>query len=584
MYSYTWDLENVFPDFNSLKKEFDLIENMINIFRKYDFFSSLNKENIILYFSSHELIERKIRKIYIFCSLCCDIDFNNIKYSNMKVKINNLYISFNNIAELHRRKFLSFAYKKIVKFTHDNNLNYDFEIEKIFDYKNEDLKKIKDKQVCRKNMSNAKNEYKKITNKLIFEPVLMNNEENPLTESNYSAYLDNYNKDVRKQAFVNYFNTIYKNRDNLYDVFKKYVISYSNLTKIDEYDSSLKKYCANNNFSYKLYNKIIDIINNNLSLLTNFFKIKKQILGINDFSYYDIFAPLKYCDNHSYEEGVVMISNSLSILGDEYSRILKKIFLDNWIDVYPKSNKRSGYYSVNSYDLKPYIFINFEGKYKDITILSHEIGHAIHSYFSNNCQPYQLSSTQNSLEISSLVNELLLGDYLITNAKNEYEKLSHINNLLSVYLICFYRYGMLAEFERDVHDFADKSECMGIDYISEYYYTLNKKYLGNLVSIDNFLKNEWLNIPHFYNDFYCYKYVIGISCATKIVDKLLKGDELYRKKYIDFLKAGCSNCINDLLKEIDVNINDSTLYLGTINKISELILQLKKHQNLKKYN
>ena len=377
-------------------------------------------------------------------------------------------------------------------------------------------------------------------------------------------------------VLIRYNIVIYKNKDTFYNALEKYIISYSKLTKISKYTSSLKRYCANNNFSYNLYNDMINIISNNVSTITAFFDVKKQVLGIDDFEYYDIFATMNGANNYSYNEAVILISDSLSVLGDEYLEIMEKVFCENWIDVYPRPNKKSGYYSINCYDLKPYIFINFEGKYKDITILSHEIGHSIHTYFSNKNQSYSLSSTQNNLEIPSLVNELLLGNYLITNAKNKFERLSYINNLLIVYFICFYRYGMLSEFEKNIYDYVDKNDCINLDDMSKYYYILNRKYLGNLIKNDSLLKYEWLNISHFYREFYCYKYVIGISCATKIVDNLLKGDESYRKKYIKFLKSGCSICLNDLLKELGIDINDSALYLETINKINLLILKFKK--------
>lgn len=187
-----------------------------------------------------------------------------------------------------------------------------------------------------------------------------------------------------------------------------------------------------------------------------------------------------------------------------------------------------------------------------------------------------MSSTQNNLEIPSLVNELLLGNYLIVNANNKSEKLLYIDNLLIVYFICFYRYGMLAEFEKNVYDYADKNYCINFDDISKYYHILCKKYYGNIINDSSLLKYEWLNISHFFREFYCYKYVIGIACATKIVDNLLKGDESYKKKYINFLKSGCSIPLNDLLKKLDIDINDSSLYLETINKFNSLILELKK--------
>lgn len=284
----------------------------------------MNKKDFISFSSNYELIERKIKKIYIFCSLCSDIDFNSIKYKKMKVQINDVYVSFNNINKMYKKRLLSFGYKEVVKFIYVNNLSNDFQIKKIMDYKKESFNKTKSEKIYKEGINSAKNEYIKLINQLTFNSI---NNNKKLTVGNYSAYLNDNNRCIRKQAFINYFSTIYKNKDNFYNTFERYIISYSKLTKINNYTSSLKRYCINNNFSYNLYNDVISIINDNLSSITSFLDMKKQILKINDFEYYDIFAPVSDSSNYSYNETVSLISNSLSVLGNEYLEIVKKVFL-----------------------------------------------------------------------------------------------------------------------------------------------------------------------------------------------------------------------------------------------------------------
>ena len=270
-------------------------------------------------------------------------------------------------------------------------------------------------------------------------------------------------------------------------------------------------------------------------------------------------------------------SNALEILGKEYIDKLNEAFDNNWIDVFAKDNKRSGAYSMGVYGIHPFVLTNFVNSKRDVSTIAHELGHSMHSYYSNTNQNVINSNyTIMVAEVASTVNEILLSDYQIKNEKDKKKKAELLYELLEMIRATFFRQAMFAEFEKLVHERIESGEMLSSEDLNTTYYDLNKKYFGEAVSIDEEIKYEWARIPHFYSDFYVYKYATGVSAAIAIATKILNKEPGFVERYIDMLEQGCSQKSIDLLKMVDVDLENKNTYKYTIKFYEERIEELKK--------
>ena len=271
------------------------------------------------------------------------------------------------------------------------------------------------------------------------------------------------------------------------------------------------------------------------------------------------------------------VLNALSVLGTEYINKLKEAFNNNWIDVYAKPNKRGGAYSMGVYGVHPFVLMNFVNSKRDVSTIAHELGHSMHSYYSNKTQGIiDANYTIMVAEVASTVNEILLSDYQINKEKDKHKKAELIYELLEMIRATFFRQAMFAEFEKIIHEKIENNQTLSAEDLNDTYYKLNQKYFGADVEIDEQIKYEWARIPHFYTDFYVYKYSTGVSAAIAIATKILNKEEGFVDKYIEMLKQGCSKKSIDLLKMVDVDLESKETYKTTIDFYNKKMEELEK--------
>ena len=277
---------------------------------------------------------------------------------------------------------------------------------------------------------------------------------------------------------------------------------------------------------------------------------------------YDLYVPLvkNYEKTWTFEEAKELILKALSPLGETYIKDLNNLFNSNCIDVYYNNNKKSGAYSSGTYDTLPYVLLNYEGNFNDVSTIAHEMGHSMHSYYSNANNTFEDSSYPIFLaEIASTVNEVLLNKYMYEHSDKKDEKLFFLNNLLETIRTTLYRQTMFAEFEKITHEKEKNNEVLTSEILNDIYYDLNKKYFSNAY-VDENIKYEWARIPHFYTSFYVYKYATGISVALSIVSDILNNKPNALDNYLLFLKSGGSNYPLEILKKCGIDIvNDDTI-------------------------
>ncbi|MEG0408043.1 MAG: oligoendopeptidase F, partial [Bacilli bacterium] len=562
------------------------ITKEINLIEKYKGHILDNEQTLYDAISSYFKYARKIEKLYMYAHLNYDSETNNIKYETNFRKIENLCRDFGIITSFIEPELLKTDYKQIVEFSKSNPLLKEYSIFFKESFRNkEHILSLKEEELLNKFsnvLGNSSEVYEKLTDTdmvlgTIFDE---NKEEVELTDSNYSLYLASKDKEVRKSAFYRMY-TAYKGLINTFASTYKGNIEYSCVdAKIRGYNSSLESALFSDNIDVSVYNNLIDAVSNNLEPLYKYYDLKKEILKLDEFHLYDNYVDLIDLKetNYTFLEAKDLVIKSLSVLGNDYISNLNKAFDEHWIDIYPNASKRSGAYSSGGYDTFPYVLLNFQGKLDDVSTLAHELGHSMHSYYSRHNNTYQQSDyTIFVAEVASTVNELLLCKYIIKNKENKEEKLNVINRMLDLFKGTIYRQTMFAEFEKITHEMVEKDEIINSENLSNIYYELNKKYFGNNVIVDEEIKYEWARIPHFYYNFYVYKYATGLSAACFIVNRILKNEENALEDYLKFLTLGGSMYPANELKVAGVDINDPKIVESAIEMFNETINDFKEN-------
>ena len=579
----TWDLTYIFKDESEFNKVYDEAKEEIKTVSSFKGKLLENSNSLLSYLEYSDNMERKLYRLYYYAHLNLDTDTTNTKSQAREGKVTNLLQEYGVLSSYVLPELLNGDYEKVKEFVKENKSleKYRFNLEEVYRYQNHRLSE--ENEVLLSTLSKsfiADETFEALTDAdMTFPNILVDGEEVELTESNYNTYIRSNNRDVRNDAFNKLLGTYGNFKNTLAKTFSGNVELLTSMAKIKKFNSSIEASLYADNIPIDVYNKLIDIVNNNMHVLYKYYDLKKEVLKVDELHLYDIYVPMidSIQKKYSFLDAKKTVLKALSVLGEDYIKNLNKAFDERWIDIYNNKGKRGGAYSSGFYDTKPYLLLNFEGKYEDVTTLAHELGHSMHTYYSCHNQPYNLSSYNIFVaEVASTVNELLLVHYLIENSTSKEEKLFLINELLELYKATIYRQVMFAEFERDMHHAQENGEILTNEYLSNNYYELVKKYFGENVVCDELIKNEWMRIPHFYYNFYVYKYAIGLSCATKIVNGILNHEEGAIEKYLSFLKTGGSMYPSDELKVAGVDIYNENVYIEAINTFDKYIKMFKK--------
>ncbi len=333
------------------------------------------------------------------------------------------------------------------------------------------------------------------------------------------------------------------------------------LAKERKYGSSVEMALDAANIPVSVYSRLIDGVNRNLSTFHRYLALRKRMLGVPELHYYDLYAPLVSSVNLEYtpEEAQAHVLEAVAPLGPEYATVVKRAFAERWIDLLPAEGKASGAYSEGgAYDVHPYMLINYNGKYGDVSTIAHEMGHTMQSYFSNKTQPYPLAGYPIFVaEVASTFNENLLIDNMLDTIKDPDTRLTLLGSYLENIKGTVFRQAQFAEFELRMHEMSQKGEAITGDALSKLYLDITKRYYGQdkgVTVVDDYVANEWSYVPHFYRDFYVYQYATSFTASLALAEKVRAGDPEARRRYLTFLSAGGSKYPIDLLKDAGVDM------------------------------
>jgi len=392
-----------------------------------------------------------------------------------------------------------------------------------------------------------------------------------LNQAGYARYRALANREDRQAVFQAFFSA--------FDSFKR-TIGVQLYTEVNKdmfyartrgYKSSLESALDKDNIPTEVYSALIENVNNNLDSFHRYLNLKKRMLGVETLKYSDIYAPVvKDVElKHTFEEAKKLVLDAVKPLGEDYSQVVKEAFENRWIDVYPTPGKRMGAYSNGSaYDVHPYILLNFNGQYDDVSTLAHELGHTMHSYYSNKNQPYPTADYSIFVaEVASTFNEALLIHKMLKEIKDKDTRLSLLMNYLDGIKGTVFRQTQFAEYELRIHEKAEQGEPLTGDVLSRLYGDILKKYYGHdkgVCHIEDLYTVEWAYIPHFYYNFYVYQYATSFTASTALAEKVLSGEKGALEKYIEFISAGGSDYPINILKKAGIDMTGPEPFSKTI--------------------
>ena len=404
-----------------------------------------------------------------------------------------------------------------------------------------------------------------------------NGKEVELTHGRFGGFMESSDRRVRKEAFEALYQTYDQFKNTLAATYSANVKKAKFYADVRKYPSALAAALAPGNIPTEVYDNLIETVHRFLPAMYRYVALRKRTLGVEELHMYDVYVPLVADQTKKilFAEAKEIVKRGLAPMGEEYVSHLEEGFDHRWIDVYENRGKRSGAYSWGAYGTHPYVLLNYQGKLDDVFTLVHEMGHALHSWYSNANQPYVYSGYLIFVaEVASTCNESLLMQYLLKESKDKKEKAYLLNHFIDQFKGTLFRQTMFAEFEKITHEMYAKCESLTAERLCAVYMDLNRKYFGEEMVSDPQIALEWARIPHFYTEFYVYQYATGFSCAIALSKRILEMGEAGVADYMKFLKGGCSKDPIELLKMAGVDISTPKPVEDALQLFEELVSEL----------
>ena len=581
---YKWDLEKIFKTEELFTTFYEETKKLIIDSKKYENHVMDDAKTLYEVIMKDNEISRRLEKMYSYAYMKKDEDVSNNKNQELVSRVLNLYDLASKNMYFIKTELLKEEYSKIEKFYKEEKrlLEHEKNIKDAYKYKEHTLSDNEERLLSSmgKAFGNDETTFGYLTGSdLTFGTIKdENNKEVELTDTNYSIYIRSKDRRVREEAF-----------NKLYDIYKQFKNTISStldghikqnvaLSHIRGYKSAFERSLFSDDLDEKVYNTLVSTVHDNLDIYQKYYRLKKEVLNLDEMHMYDVYADIvkDYDKKYTFEEAKEIIFKAIKVLGEQYSKDLEKAFSEKWIDIYPNKNKRGGAYSGGSYDTYPYVLLNYQGKLDDVSTIIHELGHSMHSFYTRGNQPYQYGDYPIFVaEVASTTNELILADYLIKNSKDDKEKLAAINHLLELFKGTIFRQTMFEEFERYAYDLVENDDVISSDKLCEKYLELNKLYFGDSVISDESIQYEWEKVPHFYYNFYVYKYATSLSAACNIATRIINKEEGALESYLKMLKSGSSYSPLDTLKIAGVDMTDKKVYESAIKMFDDSIEEYK---------
>ncbi len=542
-------------------------------------------------------LEMIISKLYSYASHQGNADMSNPEFKTMKGEVMNLYVGLSSKLSFIDSDILSLGEKKFRAYLKENKglAPYSFDILSTYRAKPHILPADQQKIVARMGLfSGIPGKASGILNNLDMPHTtvtLSNGKKITLNYANYAKYRGSANPADRALVMKSYWDNHSKFANTHAALMDAAMKKHHFNATIHKYKNCLEARLFGNNIDPLVYTNMVKQVKANLEPMHRYLKLKKELLGLKELSYNDIYASAIKSVNklYPYKEARKMITTALKPLGKEYIKGLNTAFDNRWVDIYPNKGKQTGAYSGGVYGVHPYIKMNYDGKYSNVSTLAHELGHAMHSWFSNKAQPYPTSHYTTFLaEMASTFNENMLMSYLLKHEKDDLLKLYLLDRYFEQCRGTIYRQALFADFEHEMHKAVEAGKTLTPQWLNKKYLELTRFYYGHnkgIMRVDDYIQNEWSGIPHFYMNYYVFTYTTGMISSMALNDIVEKEGKKGRDKYLTFLKAGGSKFPLDILKDAGVDMTTEAPYKAAFNRLGSIVSEMEKIvQKLKKKN
>ena len=587
--SFKWNLTELYPSDEAWKKAKDQLVSEFPRIEQYRGKLGESADQLLACMDLDSRISKELARLSSYASMSSDLDIRDSKYLGMNQEIASLGPTYN-----AKAAYIEPEIQKIGRSAIEGLIGKEKRLEIYRHYLDDVLR--------RRAHTGTEGEEKIIADSGLIssgpydvfgvfsnadfpfpEVVLSDGKTMKLDSAAFNLHRTAANRDDRKKVFVAYFGRLADFRrtfGTLLDADVRRDLFYARARK---YPTSLESALDEANIPVEVYQSLVDNVNRNLPTFHRYLGLRKRMLGVEQLHYYDLYAPLVHDVDLKYtvEEAENHVSASLEPLGKEYLDVTRKAFHDRWVDFYPNTGKRSGAYSNGSaYDVHPYMLLNFNGMYSDMSTLAHELGHTMQSYLSNRAQPYPTARYPIFVaEVASTFNEALLIDHMLKTIQDDNVRLSLLGNYLEGVKGTVFRQTQFAEFELRIHEKVEKGEALTGDGLDLLYGDITRKYYGHdkgLCIVDDEVKSEWSMVPHFYYNFYVYQYATSFTASTALSELVMGGDHQATERYLKFLSAGGSDYPIRLLKNAGVDMTTREPFDLTMRKMDRVIDEMER--------
>lgn len=581
---FKWRLEDVYPSdkaFEDALSEAGAYPERIEAFRGK---IAESAEELLAYLRLDDEITEKMRDLLHYANRKSDEDTRVSLYSGYCERTEALLTAINSAAAFAVPEILTISDEKMERFMREQSglKLYELSLNRILKRRDHILSPAEERIIAMTGeMSNTPSTvFSMLDNADIkfTDAVDSEGKAHQITHGSYIPLMQSEDRELRKSAFENLYGT-YKSYENTYTaILSGHLKTLAFNANARRYENTLEAALDSTEVPQSVYHSLIDAVHANMDKMYRYVKLRKKLLGVDELHYYDLYAPMVSSVDMkiTYEQAKKLTLEAVKPLGGEYVRLMSEGFESGWVDVYENEGKCSGAYSAGA-SVHPYVLLNHTDDLQSAFTVAHEMGHAMHSYFSNKHQPTAYSDYEIFVaEVASTFNESLLMQHLLKTTDNKREEAYLINYFLEQFRTTLYRQTMFAEFELKINEAQARGEAITSDFLCDLYGDLNLLYFGEEIAPDPEIKYEWARIPHFYYNYYVYQYATGFSAAIALSQRVLNGGEKEAADYLGFLKGGSSATPVDLLKGAGVDMTDPGVVNDALKLFGELIDRMEK--------
>lgn len=583
----TWAIEDIYASDEEWEKEYKLLSEKIKGLSEFEGCLSGSADKLLSVFKLNEQLNKLYERVVVYANQRMHENMANSKYLEMVSKAQNLSVEFSQLSAFLEPEIIEIDTNKLKGFIEQNDelKQYELTINRILRRKEHTLSKVEEEIIAKTyDISSAPDDIFSMFNDADADfgtTIDEQGKEIELTHGRYSLFMESKNREVRKSAFQTLYKEYISHKNTLAALYMANLKQMKFYSDVRKYESTRQMVLDENYIPEKVYDSLIEAVHKYLPSMYKYVNIRKRALGIEELHMYDVYTPItkNYEMKVSFEEAKEIVKSGLAPMGKDYISNLQAGFDNRWIDVYENQGKRSGAYSWGPYGTHPYVLLNYQDNLNNVFTLAHEMGHALHSYYSDKTQPYQYAGYKIFVaEVASTCNESLLIHYLLDNCKDKEEKIYLLNYFIDQFKGTVFRQTMFAEFEKITHEKVGNGEGLTAEGLCEIYLNLNKLYFGENMISDEEIAMEWSRIPHFYTPFYVYQYATGFSAAISLSKRIMEQGQEAVNDYMKFLTGGSSKEPIELLKLAGVDMNTSTpveealeLFVKLVDELDSLI-------------